>query len=132
MHIQHMRIARPVTNLTEMSQRYCHGLGLQKIGAFTDHEGFSGVMLGAPGLAWHLEFTQSLTHPLTPSPSQEDLLVLYLPHRPDWLARCAAMDEAGFRRVPSYNPYWDRQGVTFSDDDGYRVVIQHAAWHVES
>lgn len=31
-----------------------------------------------------------------------------------------------------FNPYWNRQGVTFSDDDGYRVVIQHAAWHVES
>ena len=31
-----------------------------------------------------------------------------------------------------FNPYWDRQGVTFSDDDGYRVVIQHAAWRAES
>ncbi|WP_370881461.1 hypothetical protein [Pantoea anthophila] len=31
-----------------------------------------------------------------------------------------------------FNPYWDRQGVTFCDGEGYRVVIQHAAWHVES
>jgi len=30
--------------------------------------------------------------------------------------------------VPSFNPYWDRDGVTFEDPDGYRVVVQRAAW----
>ncbi|WP_373995262.1 hypothetical protein [Pantoea agglomerans] len=30
--------------------------------------------------------------------------------------------------MPSLNPYWDQRGVTFIDRDGYRVVIQHAAW----
>jgi hypothetical protein len=38
------------------------------------------------------------------------------------------MTSAGFREVPSNNPYWDLQGRTFEDIDGYRVVLQNAAW----
>jgi len=38
------------------------------------------------------------------------------------------MDDAGFARVKSFNPYWDRDGVTFKDMDGYRVVIQNMHW----
>ncbi|MFJ5336792.1 hypothetical protein [Pectobacterium sp. CHL-2024] len=38
------------------------------------------------------------------------------------------MDEAGFVRVSSFNPYWDKDGVTFRDHDGYRVVIQNRRW----
>ncbi len=63
MTTQHLRIARPVTDLKQSSQIYCHGLGLQEIGEFTDHQGFSGVMLGAEGLGWHLEFTLCHTFP---------------------------------------------------------------------
>ena len=35
---------------------------------------------------------------------------------------------AGFRPVSSYDPYWDVHGRTFEDVDGYRVVLQNAAW----
>ena len=38
------------------------------------------------------------------------------------------MIAAGFTPVPSFNPYWDRLGRTFADRDGYRVVLQRAAW----
>jgi hypothetical protein len=34
----------------------------------------------------------------------------------------------GYQPVPAFNPYWDRQGLTFADPDGYRVVLQNAAW----
>jgi YycE-like protein len=30
--------------------------------------------------------------------------------------------------VKSFNPYWDGNGCTFEDPDGYRVVLQNAAW----
>jgi len=30
--------------------------------------------------------------------------------------------------VPSFNPYWDVRGKTFEDPDGYRIVIENAAW----
>jgi hypothetical protein len=34
----------------------------------------------------------------------------------------------GNEPTASFNPYWDRQGVTFEDPDGYRVVLQNATW----
>lgn len=39
------------------------------------------------------------------------------------------MDSAGLTRVSSFNPYWDMQGTTFLDPDGYRTVLQNAAWN---
>jgi len=35
---------------------------------------------------------------------------------------------AGFAPVASFNPYWDDRGRSFEDPDGYRVVLQRAAW----
>lgn len=45
-----------------------------------------------------------------------------------WEAQCAAMDAAGFLRVTAFNPYWEVNGVTFVDRDGYRTVLQNRAW----
>jgi len=28
----------------------------------------------------------------------------------------------------SENPYWDVNGVTFEDPDGWRIVLQNAGW----
>ena len=115
----HMRIARPVSELDTTASMYCAGLGLELLGSFTEHEGFSGIMLGAPEAGWH---------PVTPSPGDEDLLVLYYPQQAAWEAQCAAMDAAGFLRVTAFNPYWEVNGVTFVDRDGYRTVLQNRAW----
>jgi hypothetical protein len=30
--------------------------------------------------------------------------------------------------VVSSNPYWRERGVTFEDPDGYRIVLENAAW----
>lgn len=124
----HLRIARPVNEIARTPAMYCQGLGLQVLGSFQDHEGFDGVMLGLPGGAFHLEFTHCHTDHVAPTPTAEDLLVLYLPDRQAWEARCTAMVDAGFEPVRSFNPYWDVNGRTFRDPDGYRIVIQNAAW----
>lgn len=123
-----LRVARPVTDLDASARRYAEGLGLEELGRFTGHAGFDGVMLGVPGWAWHLELTRCPGHPVAPAPTAEDLLVLYLPDPAAFSARCAAMEGAGFRRVPAFNPYWDAQGVSFADPDGYRVVLCRRAW----
>ena len=126
----HLRIARPVTALARSVAMYRHGLGLQQIGAFADHDGFDGVMLGfaGDGAGFHFEFTVCRTHPVPPSPTPEDLLVFYEPDARAWQARCAAMRAAGFAEVEPFNPYWATAGRTFADTDGYRVVIQRANW----
>lgn len=124
----HLRIARPVSNLEQSVTRYRNGLGLEEIGRFEDHEGFDGVMLGKPGLDYHLEFTYCRTHPVVPAPTPEDLLVFYLPEIGEWRETCLRMLAAGFIEVPSFNPYWQYHGRTFQDHDRYRIVLQQAAW----
>ena len=75
----HLRIARPVSDLSRSATMYQHGLGLVVVGQFESHEGFSGVMLGYPNSAYHFEFTVCHAHPIAPAPTPEDLLVLYFP-----------------------------------------------------
>lgn len=124
----HLRIARPVTNLTQTRDLYCAGLDLVVIGSFEDHEGFDGVMLGRNDQQYHFEFTYCRRHPVVPRPTPEDLLVFYVPEKDEWERACARMAAAGFKHVQALNPYWDLRGRTFEDHDGYRVVLQQASW----
>lgn len=125
----HVRFARPVRDLARSVKQYEQGLGFVRLGAFADHAGFDGTMLGWPDADWHLELTVHRTHPIAPSPTAEDLLVVYVPEERQWIARCDTMLEAGFREVDAHNPYWAQNGRTFADRDGYRVVVQRAVWH---
>ena len=123
-----LRIARPVTNLAESVAMYTQGLGLEVLGSFEEHEEFDGTMLGIKGENVHFEFTFSHLHPVAPTPTAEDLLVFYLPAVEAWQHRCKCLLAAGFKEVPSFNPYWSQNGRTFEDRDGYRLVVQRAAW----
>ncbi|MEM1010966.1 MAG: VOC family protein [Planctomycetota bacterium] len=123
-----LRVARPTNRLAAIVAMYRDGLGLEVIGAFDDHDGFDGVMLGSPGAAYHFEFTHHRGHVVPDAPTQDHLVVFYVLDSAEWEQRCERMVAAGFRQVASYNPYWDRAGRTFEDLDGYRVVIQRGAW----
>ena len=125
---RHLRVARPVADLARTTDLYCRGLGLSVVGSFEDHDGFDGVMLGNPGSSYHFEFTRSRLHPLAPTPTPEDLIVLYIPMSAEWQTACARMVAAGFKQVVSFNPYWETHGCTFEDPDGYRVVLQQSEW----
>ena len=107
---------------------YVQGLRLCVIASFQDHEGFDGVMLGERGAQYHFEFTQCRGHPVNPTPTKEDLMVFYIPEKSAWEGSCADMLNAGFKSVISFNPYWDTNGRTYEDHDGYRVVLQNANW----
>ena len=123
-----LRVARPTDRLDEVVAFYTNGLGLTRLGAFTDHDGFDGVMVGVPGAAYHLEFTRQPGHVVGRAPTTDNLLVFYLPDEPQWRDAVARMTAAGYAPVASINPYWDRVGRTFEDPDGYRVVLQNEAW----
>ncbi|WP_337264668.1 MULTISPECIES: VOC family protein [unclassified Serratia (in: enterobacteria)] len=125
-----LRIARPTDRLQEIAQMYCRGLGFARLGEFEDHQGFDGIILGHPQHAYHLEFTHHRGVLVGQAPTQDNLLVFYLPDLAQWQERCKQMLAAGFQRVPAYNPYWDINGQTFADLDGYRVVLQQRAWPI--
>ncbi len=126
----HLRVARPTDDLARVVKFYRDGLGFEVLGEFRDHDGFDGVMLGRNGAAYHLEFTRKAGHAAGRAPTEDNLLVFYLPDPAEWRAAVARMEEAGYSPVASFNPYWDQHGRTFEDPDGYRVVLQNAAWNV--
>ena len=80
----HIRIARPTDNIKTLLPFYRDGLGFEMIGSFEDHQGFDGVMLGHPYSPYHLEFTHHRGHTVGKAPSQEHLLVFYLPDPQQW------------------------------------------------
>ena len=123
-----MRVVRPTDNLAAIAEMYAKGLGFTVFAQFQDHEGFDGVILGHPKQPYHLAFTSQRGHQVGNAPSNDHLLVFYIPEQDEWAASCSHMLAAGFYRVQSYNPYWDMHGKTFEDLDGYRVVLQNAAW----
>lgn len=124
----HLRVARPTDDLAAVTRFYRNGLGFTVVGEFKDHDGFDGVMLGHAGAGYHLEFIHRHGHEAGRAPTDDNLLIFYVPDRGEWEAAIQRMERLGHAQVEPVNPYWKRQGATFSDPDGYRVVLQNAAW----
>jgi hypothetical protein len=123
-----LRVARPTDNLETIAQMYMNGLGFECLYEFKDHDGFDGVILGLRSHSYHLEFTRCAGERAGKAPTKDNLLVFYIPDKPEWILACKRMQHAGFNRVASSNPYWDVSGTTFEDIDRYRVVIQNEQW----
>lgn len=115
MQAQSLRIARPSDDLAALVPFYRDGLGFDVVASFTDHEGFEGIMFGREGLPYHLEFTKAEAHRAGRAPTQENLLVFYIPDQSSWQAAVLRMQRAGFEPVKAFNPYWDKAGNTFED-----------------
>ncbi len=103
---------------------YRDALGLPEIGCFEDHDGYDGVFLAVPGAEAHLEFTSGGDQP-APVPHPETLLVLYLGSAG---AVGEALERLAISPVRPANPYWEENGVTVEDPDGFRVVLVTSAW----
>lgn len=125
-----LRIARPTDRLEAVERFWREGLGFERLAAFQDHDGFDGVMLGAPGSTWHLEFTRHRGRPAGGAPSPEHLLVLYLPDADAWRVAVERLRRVAGDPVRPDNPFWSRGGVTFADPDGYRVTLMNSAWDI--
>ncbi len=124
----HLRVARPTDDLDAVVRFYRDGLGFAVVSQFEDHNGFDGIMLGHAGAGYHLEFTRKHGHSAGRAPSDDNLLIFYVTDRDEWERAVRRMEGLGFNAVEPFNPYWKTQGKTFADPDGYRVVLQNAAW----
>jgi hypothetical protein len=122
----HLRVARPTDDLVPLVKFYRDGLGLDVLGEFRAHDGFDGVMLGRRGSGYHLEFTRKHGHKAGRAPTEENLLIFYLPDVMEWKRAVARLEKLGYKPVKAFNPFWDRRGKTFEDPDGYRVVLQNS------
>src|SRR3712207_5713849 len=90
-----LRVARPTDRLEEVVRFYRDGVGLSELYRFEDHDGFDGVMLGVPAAPYHLEFTRKRGHEAGRAPTQDNLLVFYLPETAVWRAAVERMRAAG-------------------------------------
>jgi catechol 2,3-dioxygenase-like lactoylglutathione lyase family enzyme len=119
------RIARPTDKLAEVVRFYCEGLGLKKIGGFENHAGYSGVMIGLPDNKYHLEFTEHEEGNPCPAPTKDNLLVFYIPEKEAIDKIVERLATMGYNEVAPENPYWQAQGVTIEDPDGWRIVLMN-------
>ncbi|AUY48962.1 VOC family protein [Streptomyces sp. CB01881] len=125
----HVRVARPSRDLAAAERFYVDGLGLSVLWRSAERVPAEHdlVMVGIPGGSWHFELTRDPEHPLDPTPTVDDLFVLYL-GAPVNEALVARLEAAGGTRVTAHNPYWDEFGVTVADPDGYRLVLCTRTW----
>lgn len=125
----HIRIARPSGDLAAAETFYTGGLALEILHRSTAsvNDESDLLMLGWPGAQWHLELTRHPRAPIWPTPTADDLLVLYF-GEPISESMVERLQASGGRRVASRNPYWDRHGVTIEDPDGYRLVLCTREW----
>lgn len=122
-----MRIARPTDRLEAVVAFYRDALGLPVLFEFRDHAGYDGVMIGVPGLGWHLEFTQHRDGSPCPAPSRDNLIGLYIPDEADFARARARFETGGHAPVEPENPYWRDKALTYEDPDGWRVVLCRTA-----
>ena len=121
---QFVRIARPTDRLDDVVRFYRDGLGLPELDRFAGHAGYRGVMLGLPGLRYHLEFTQHDDGSPGPTPSRDNLLVLCFGDLAQVGQVASRLVALGHLPVEAENPYWTENGaVTVEDPDGWRVVL---------
>jgi catechol 2,3-dioxygenase-like lactoylglutathione lyase family enzyme len=124
----HLRIAHLSKDLGPVVTFYRDGLGFEVLYEFKNRDGFDAVMLGREGAAYHLAFVHKAGHQMGPAPTDDNLLVFYLPDADEWRRAVARLEQLGHQAVKAFNPYWDKKGKTFEDPDGYRVVLQHSNW----
>jgi catechol 2,3-dioxygenase-like lactoylglutathione lyase family enzyme len=126
--VAHVRIARPTDKLNEVVRFYTEGIGLERIGGFRGHQGYDGEILGLPGINYHLEFTHHVNGSPCPAPTRDNLLVFYIPNEnavSEIVERLRAME---YLPVPPENPYWEKDGITIEDPDGWRVVLMRRSF----
>ncbi|MEU9146236.1 VOC family protein [Streptomyces sp. NPDC048349] len=126
----HIRIARPSLDLAATERFYVDGLGLDVQWRSTGQRAAGEhdlLMVGPAGGGWHFELTRDDENPVAPSPTVDDLFVVYLGEAPDE-ALVQRLVEHGGTRVAAHNPYWDEWGVTIADPDGYRLVLCSRTW----
>ena len=124
LELAQIRVARPTDRLAEVESFYAVTLGLPVLYRFENHDGYSGVMLGLPGVQFHLEFTTHVDGSPCPAPTLDNLLVLYFQGDAQMYEVVERLAVAGRRPVEPENPYWHKVGaLTFEDPDRWRVVL---------
>jgi catechol 2,3-dioxygenase-like lactoylglutathione lyase family enzyme len=116
------RVARHTRSLAPIIDFYGGILGMEILGEFKNHHQYDGVFLGFKNADWHLEFTVSDEAP-DHKPDDDDLLVFYAASVEEYNTLKEKLISQNVEEVSPRNPYWKENGMSFTDPDGFRVVI---------
>ncbi len=94
------------------------------LGEFKNHSGYDGVFIGDTNLDWHLEFTQT-AEPANHKFDEDDILVFYPENQPEYDNLLERLNTRNVVKSLAKNPYWQENGITIKDPDGYTVVISN-------
>jgi hypothetical protein len=125
------RYARHTNDIGQLIRFYTEIIGLQKLGGFKGPHGYDGIFLGYEKSDWHLEFTVS-DEKASPALAEDDLIVVYFNTEPELQEILRNAEGKKVYPVKSKNPYWDDNGYTFADPDGFRVVIALKHYELKS
>ena len=122
-----MRVTRPTSDVQRIRRFYEIVVGLPVIWSFDDHAGYDGVIFETHDNHSQLELVCA-PHRITPRPTAEDAMVLYIDDPMALTAVVARLRSDNTTEIdpenPELNPYWPQNGaLTFVDPDGYRLVI---------
>jgi hypothetical protein len=118
----YFRYARHTNDLNNLSSFYKEIFEFQILGVFNNHDGYNGVFIGKPTLDWHLEFTTSeeiVQHNF----SEDDCLVFYPQTEEEYAKILHNIENNKVKTIQHKNPYWNENGITFRDPDGFYIVI---------
>lgn len=115
-----LRIIRQTGRLDEMVELYRRGLDLEVLGPAEGDGAEEGVLLGRPGLGYHLELVARRA-PSPATPEQAEPLVLTFAGRHAWEAACQRLRQAGF--TPLDGEDRSQPEASFTDPEGYRVRL---------
>ncbi|MFN8576725.1 MAG: VOC family protein [Candidatus Sericytochromatia bacterium] len=116
------RVARHTNNIDSIINFYRNILGLEILGEFKNHDNYDGIFLGFKNKDWHLEFTVSNEKPIH-NFDDDDLLVFYCDSQDEYQVIKDRFRKNHIEEVQAKNPYWNLNGITYLDPDGFRVVI---------
>ena len=80
----------------------------------------------------HLEFTEHINGSPCPAPTKDNLLVLYMPNLERINLIAERLKMMGYTQVQPENPYWEENGITIEDPDGWRLVLMNTEGITES
>ena len=117
-----IRIARHTNQLERMLHFYQQIIGLEKLGSFSNHEGYDGVFLGIPGVPWHLEFTTSSTA-AEHHEDEDDFLVFYVKDQNEFDQFLQKFKDKNIPLLKAKNPYWNKYGIVIKDPDNFKIIV---------
>lgn len=118
-----MRVAHPTNDIERAVNFWSHVIGFEILSRFENHDGYDGAILGFPDTQWELEVTRHSSGLPRPTPTDEDIIALYL-DRDEANEIIDRLRLAGHPQMKHPNPYWQAMGASaHTDPDGYTLII---------